>query len=381
MTPTNPIPPHGLNVWVSRARGIQTLHDKDAQRQIRELISGDAHAHQTTISDDCLEEIVLRICENELQACFLMVKFQDEAPQYAGGAIELPSVISEWNGKNFVHYPAIYIEDTYVLPEFSLRFREETKTPQFPSGFGLGTRFVYERLKLSVEGNAADLSFGRIAKARVSECSVNNLPMLHILKKLGATTDATEGSILEWSISDSRASTTNRQDIVVEGLCLPSDNETPAFQSNLFVAEWRGNADQRMAASFTRAISTFTGKTVIRVQLTTNGILPTGKSLEDAVKALILVGQEEALSRGWIDGITPTAFPILRIHSLNEPAVATALQTLGAKPRVLGTCPMLPIITNFTDIPKGTLDFDIPATVPFVTAAASYRRTFAQIRS
>ena len=369
MTPANKPLPNGVEAWVVRARGSQTLHDTDAQKKIRELISGDANAHQTTISDDCLEEIVLRISENELQACFLMVKFPNETPQYAGGAIELPSVISEWNGQNFVHYPAVYIEDTYILPKISSRFREATKTPEAPSGLGLGTHFVHERIKLSVEGGTSDLSFRRRAKARISECSINNLPMLRILKKLGATTDAMEGSILEWNISDDYATKTTRQDVTIASLSLSSDDGTRVLQHNLFVAEWQGIANERITASFTKAISTFTGKTVIQVQFTTNEIWTTTGFLEDALEALILSGQEEARNRGWLD----TPAPVLHIHAINEPAIASALQTLGASPRVLGTCPMHPVITNFANLPERALSFDIPTAAPFTTEVKNSR--------
>ena len=362
--------PQGIGVNVCRAKGEEISHNPIEHQWLRNLIEGDAKAHGAIVSESSFNKVVNAICAKKIQACFLTVAWDDGEPQYAGGAIEIPSILTEWTGNGFAHYPAVYSEDTYVLPELSAKFRAKTKTDVSPNGRGLGTCFTQERIRLSVSGNPKDLSFGCVSRARISENSVDNIPMLNILKKLGATIEAKEGTILELNRSPTLA--TVRQDVLVttENLCLVTNEKGLVPQSNVFLTCWAGdNGAQQIVASFTEAISTFTGKPVIRVQFTSNGFLPEIKNLEHVLDALLSAGRKEILRKGWLSNNRVAAlFPNMRIHALNEPQIISTLKKMGANTRRLGSHPMVPVIANFTRIPDNVVHFEALPARPFITS-------------
>jgi len=357
--------PNGVEFNVVRARDKGLLYDQNALSRLYELIESDAKAHGTSVSKDNLGRVMHSICAGKLQACFLFTRLQKGLPQYAGGAIELPSVFTRWNGNSFVHYPATYSEDTFVYPELSAKFRAETKTALNPKGIGLGTCFTHERIRLASAVSNSELSFGKISRARISENAQDNHAMLHILKKLGATVETKNGQILE--LAGDAPLPVKQKKIPTKIMCLTLCGNENGFsiQPNVFLVNWVGyNGEQKITATFTEAISTFSGETIIRVQLTSSSILPPKDKLNEVISAILTAGRTEVLERNWAGKDTP---PTMRIHAINEPQIVASLIEIGAHNRLLGTRPMLPVVADFANIPPAALDFKPATTDPFIS--------------
>ncbi|MFY9288608.1 MAG: hypothetical protein WAO98_08930 [Alphaproteobacteria bacterium] len=153
-------------------------------------------------------------------------------------------------------------------------------------------------------------------------------------------------------------------DVKIEAL---TDNNTSSPLDHVFAVNWASPDDkQKIVASFTRGISTFTGDVVTRVQFTSNGSLPQEAVMKDVLASMLEAGQKEIGKRQWgekvqaaNDGTFEPAYiaPVMRIHAFEEPAIVSALKDLKAATRSLGPHPMLPLIVDFKTTPEEKLAF------------------------
>lgn len=233
-----------------------------------------------------------------------------------------------------------------------------------------------------------DPMFGMTPKGRVAEYAIRSAAMTKILNGYGAALDDNQKCpVLQ--VENLTPAMKNRWQfqVSVEGLASDKAGLNPSH--SIFVANW----DNKIAASFTEAISTFTGDPIVRVQLTSNGSVPKQEILKDVLSSLLVAGHNEISERRWgmtgnrpitqsplisIDGSQQEVLngllslnkvivlrprhrvkdlgpvfghkvPTMRIHAPNEPEMVAALQSLGAQVRMLGPHPMYPATMDFKD--------------------------------
>jgi len=352
-------PSNNVELNILRIKGV--LKPGKEISWISSIINGDAAAHGTTTDDYCLEKVVRSINSGKAQAVFLKASLEGKELEFAGGAIESPTVYTQWDGNDFVHLPAIYVEDLRIFPNSSELFRKNTISKQNPKGIGLGTWFTHERIRLSIGGKEVEPSFGSISAAKISENIADNGRMRHIAKGLKADIGANDEPVLEIESDLPKIEKKPSVNIISEMLV---KNHEANIDPNVFVMRWKSlNDEQQIAASFTDAISTFTGKPVIRVQITSNGNVPNNAILKDVISAIIESGKAEAIQRNWSG--QPGECPVMRIHAVNESKIHNALKEIGARPRFLGAHPMVPVITDYTKIPSEIVDFDDAKLCPY----------------
>jgi hypothetical protein len=234
-------------------------------------------------------------------------------------------------------------------------------------------------MERSITNRYGDAPYGMSAQGLIGECSSDNAPSIASLKNLGAAIAKNETPILVFE--DHILGIPPKQKISVEISSLANQTGIPSH-TNIFVAQWCGENGEQIAASYTEAISTFTGEPVVRVQISSNGKLPDAEHLQDVLYALIEAGDTEIMNRSWIDGNNTSSLSCTRIHALDEIEIVEALKGLGAQPRVLGGNPMIPISISFAN----------DAAIPFViekrtqidssaitTSKASLRRNYAPV--
>ena len=380
--------PGNTRVCVNHTGAKGAIH----RSALAKAINHDGGAHGAAVKGKALEKLTRALHAEKADAWFPVV-----GGEVAGGSIEFASVLTKYNGKEFEHYPAIYGEDTSVYADVSKTVRERTKSPENPKGIGLGTWFEDERIRHWTQNAAKDAPFGLTPAARIGEYSPHSAAMISIFKKLGAKL-GTEGQGIK----------------EVDGHSIvpawPVDVETNKFQtpggkdlSHIFLTQWASNdGKQKVVATFTEGLSTFTGDPVIRVQVTSNGNLPGKGVLKDVLASLLVAGQNEIDKREWgksrpiTHGASPvvslggsdkelqtSAFAVageevarqtapvslMRIHSFEDGIV----DALPGRTRLLGAHAMRPVVVDFANIPQDILDVDVNPAKPLVAALAVHR--------
>lgn len=361
--------PSEVKASVVRMDISDAVHGAALGEVIYKIIDGDAKTHNAVFDKDNFNRVINAIRCDKLQSYLVILECDGGVPKFAGGTTQFSTVFTEWNGHAFEHYPAVYSEDTYVSAEMSEEFRKRTKCKRFPNGLGLGTYFTQERIRLSVAGSNKDKPFGMTSRARISENASDNKPIVNILDKLGATVDKkAKIGILKFEKDALKNYKKSLVFVETEGLASLSSEDGFVSHRNIFTTKWdSADEEQQIVATFTEAISTFSGLPVVRVQITSNNNLPEHGVLKDVLAALICAGQEEIEKRKWMVDETVGVLPTFRIHALNESEIACALQEIGANQRILGVRTMMPIALDFRKIPINAFGHKLPDAVPFVT--------------
>jgi hypothetical protein len=232
-----------------------------------------------------------------------------------------------------------------------------------------------ERVRLSaLPGNGP---FGMISRGRIGEFSDQNTPIINLKRKFGAYLGvAPDTIILEINALTDSFRRPHTPD-TIRSLGVPYASHGILCLTSVFIGNWSSeDGIQQISASFTQAISTFTGETIIRIQFTTSGLLPVHEKLIDVISALVVVGHSELLAREWqtsgrLDNNDRAL--IMRFHALDEPRIVEALKQLGAHPRMIGNHTMLPVITAHANTPYDVLLFDTPAASRLDTSNCAVR--------
>jgi len=205
-----------------------------------------------------------------------------------------------------------------------------------------------------------DLPKGDAPVGLVVEHGAENKPAINLLNKFGANIkESSENTVLQFNKSTA-FSKQNLAPTQTETLLAKGNDNSPQIQPNIYVVSWTGtDRRQRLMASFTEAVSTFTGSPVVRVQLVSNGKLVRGTELTKALKSLFAARQKEIFERKWI------ASSLLRIHAVNEPIVAATIQDIGGSKRLLGSFQMMSAVVKFKNIPSDRLGIELSAPMPF----------------
>ena len=109
------------------------------------------------------------------------------------------------------------------------------------------------------------------------------------------------------------------RDIKILNLANPRTDEASCslVRPEVFAVTWRSKCVERIAATFTLGMSTYTGKPVVRVHLKSEGNLAKDPNVKLAVVNLLTEGRAAIVDRSWIEG---TVDPLDRmyIHALGE---------------------------------------------------------------
>lgn len=397
--------PGGLRASVHHMSQQDLVHDVVLAGTLSSVIAHEAKAHHAAFQAARFDKVIDAVKEGKISAYFILAGWEACQMKIAGASIEFPTVITEWDKSKgqFKHYPAIYGEDTCLLsPVLKEIVRERPYNKLLPPNIGLGGYFEQERIKRWTTNHFGDAPFGMTARGRVGEYSAHSSAMIKLMNGLNATLgQEQDGTILE--VNGLTKAMQEKWKLPVEIKDVPHGNGS---YPNIFLAHWSGNGGkQQIVASFTNGISTFTGEPVTRVQITSNGNLPNPGMLQNALASLLAAGQDEIHNRGWGNAgkakieqspaipllgstkeiysalmatsqseivkplaalIAPHVWhnntPLMRIHTLQESEINSALQSMDAKTRILGTHPMLPAVIDFKNMPQEALSFDpIPA--------------------
>ncbi|MDD2325700.1 MAG: hypothetical protein PHW63_06850 [Alphaproteobacteria bacterium] len=380
-------------------------------KSLEDAIRHEAKTHGAYFDPARAQGILHAVCTGKIQAQFLLAAWENCAPRPIGVAIEFPTVIGMREGQDIVHYAATYGEDTCLLPEQIKALLKDRNGRPCYSGTQLGLLFEQERMRLMLE--QPHPLFGAIPRGRIGEFSAHSTTMISLLNHFGADLGTpNRDAVIE--LDDLTPSMKSRWRVPIETQGLFAADGTPA--SNIFLTSWESdNGKQKIAASFTEGFSTFTSETVTRAQITSNGSLPKGDELKDVLTSLIQAGQEEIGILKWgaaddspltsrrspiipINGsgrevlqascrssqdelfmrpigasdlfpIIGHKPPIMRVHTLNEPEICTALTELGLVTRTLGQHPMLPASMDFAAMPNGAVNFAISPARPLQATA------------
>jgi hypothetical protein len=117
--------PSGVSADVVRINSHDTLHNSMLNDKLPSVIKSEALAHAVNYDRrDEFDRVYQAVQLGRLHVYLITVTFGTSRPSFAGGAIEFPTIITEWNGQRFDHYPAIYAEDQYVSSEISSEFKK-----------------------------------------------------------------------------------------------------------------------------------------------------------------------------------------------------------------------------------------------------------------
>lgn len=83
----------------------------------------------------------------------------------------------------------------------------------------------------------------------------------------------------------------------VEMLHLPGDYSGKKSGPNNFLIRWF-DGEHEVVGIYTRTISTFTGDPIVRLQLTSNGILPDNEMLKEVLASIMTAGRDIISERG-----------------------------------------------------------------------------------
>lgn len=351
-------------------------------RALRSFIEYEAKSHNSNFDQSAFFKVVESIKADLVQAWVLLAGWDSDNLKVIGSVVEFPTVHSCWDGNDFSHYHAIYMEDL-ALPMFVMKelVRERPSGLSFPQQFNFSTYFVNEIYNIRLEKNPAPSSFTPVC--RICEFSHLNAKMNKLLEDWGSQVgNERDGTIVE--VKSPLQDNPVQREIPVKVKNILPDKYNTAQLPYVFLVAWENpDSKQKIVASFTKGISTFTGKTIIRTQVTSNGNIPDNDALIYIMQSILTAGQKEAAHRHWgmaehkqpcrveislkgnqkkapdsllssndrellsqkpnypdKEQMTCDVFPTIQIHALGEPQIVSALKGI-LQNRVLGTHAML----------------------------------------
>jgi hypothetical protein len=226
----------------------------------------------------------------------------------------------------------------------------------------LGAYLVGEIIRASAAVGYVSQNSQHSSRSLIAEYSPKSNSVSAILDAFNARTGSAEDSgVLELLAAPYHGDTP----VQISSLMYAGSDDIPQEYSNVFSVECsEENQAPHLVATFTSGISSFTGSSIIRIQIVSNGCYSSEGTTEAMVRSLIAAGCCEIERRGWHSRTTDDRSPIpMRIHILNEPQIRSALLKIGAVPRLLGANLMMPLSIDFQNIPqKDLLRELIPAT-------------------
>lgn len=361
-------------------------------------IEYEARLHNSNFEHSAFSSVIASIKADHVQAWVLLAGWDSRQLKVIGLAVEFPTVLSSREGNDFAHYHAVYMEDL-ALPIFMMKdlVRERPSGLSFPQQLNFSTYFVYEIYNQRLGKNPAPSCLTPVC--RICEFSHLNSRMVKLLEEWGSETGSEhDGTIFE--IKNRIQNNANRREFPVRIQNILQDKDSALPLPYVFLAGWEHpDHKQKIVASFTKGISTFTGETIIRAQVTGNGNLPDNDTLVSIMKSMLRAGQKEAAVRKWggaeltklpgavlpFEANPPKAaepsdssnyqellteststlvtmpstcevFPAMKVHALGEPQIEMALKRI-VEHGVTGIHPMRAIKHYFSDATELKIPF------------------------
>ncbi len=325
--------------------------DPDHFKVLLAFLEKEAATFHTTIE---IENLVTAVRKNQIQVLFLLV-----GKETVGCATQFPTAIPQWNRDESAFYfiPAVHSEDMTV----------DSK--------GSGTPFMRQRVTMAAhEGKNCGFDLGGKVRAGAlvgeqrwhGTAEGEGTAIGGLLSKF-STEMAKDRSDTVLSLSASTfPKVTTIRDIEVLSLGYPETGEASRLtvRPDMFAVTWGPKGVENIAATFTMGMSTFTGHSVVRVHVSSNGSLDAGPDVKSAIANILAEGRAQILDRGWIE---KTVDPLNRmyIHALGEKQIRGLLKEVGAQDRLLGDCLMYPLVMRFANIPSA-MAMDLANAPPFV---------------
>ncbi len=387
----------GIKATVLHMNAKDLVHQFVLADVLYSMIGHEANSHNAFFQTTQFNKIIEALSDQKIDAYFLLAGWENYQPKIIGGSIDFPTVITEWSGNTFKHYPAFYGEDICLLSTALRRLVLECpKGNSLPQNVGLCEFFIGEKIRRWRSNLYGDAPMGISAYGYVGEYSSHSVTMIKVMKKFGSTLGSTQdGTVLEMSDLKTAFNDNGMLTVTMKSFISDQGDVLP----NIFVTCWSDEKEkQQIMASYTHGISSFSCNPVVRVQITSNGNLPDRVLLQKCLASLLAAGQQEIQVRQWgtrkekkittrpdalqtlmpkkkiedlntgetktfipqigtsgQTGLFKQTTPIMRIHAIKEPEIVSTLITMGASIRMLGAHQMLPAVLNFNNIPKHVL--------------------------
>ena len=331
------------------------------KERLQEILATEVRAFGLHFNVQSFDRLIQAVKTGKAYIRLMAVNCEPWQRHCIGAAILFPSAVALWNDGAFNYYVAQYLEDICVSSSLLMRFIRATGA-RLPGDMKLGAYLVGEIIRASAAVGYVSHNSQHSSRSLIAEYSPKNNGVSAILDVFNAKTGSVEDSgVLELLTAPSHGDTPVRMCT----LSYSGRDDTAREYSNVFSVECsEGNQGPHVVATFTSGISSFTGESIVRIQVVSNACYSSEGTTEAMVRSLIAAGCSEIERRGWRSGTTEDRSPMrMRIHMLNEPQIRAALLRIGAVPRLLGPDLMMPLSIDFQNIPKEVLLGDlIPAT-------------------
>lgn len=341
--------PNNVNANLSSIDPSCPLQMAITTKALKQIIGEEAKAHKTGVDTKSCQYVMEAIQSKTIKAHIVTVEYDDTRSEIAGAAITIPTVYSTWDPRlnNFLNRVGIYIEDTFLFQRSSKEFRARTISASNPNGIGLGTFLKCEIIRQSAL-NSKHTPFGLLAGGYIAEHGANNEAIKTIYKKLNARLEHDPANFV-MHLSNTTDLPPSNKKIEPKILATKDHMGLIYLYPHIFALNWSsGNDAKRIQATFTNSISTFEGAPIVRIQITSNKVMPGKKALANIMSSMMKAGAD-LVKHKWITD-SDNVLPNFRIHAAGEPEITKALKEIGAKDRVLGNCPMRPVEIDFRDL-------------------------------
>jgi hypothetical protein len=325
--------------------------DPSHYKKLQAFLEEEAAAFRTNID---IENLVTAVRKNRIQVLFVLADGET-----VGCATQFPTALPEWKSdeRRFHFTPAIHSEDMSVARK------------------GSGTPFMRQRVTMAAtEGRNCGFDLGGTVRAGAlvgeqkwhGPAENQGTAIGGLLSKFSADM-AKDKSDTVLSLDVSEFPTSNsRRDISALSLAYPEACTAARLtvRPDVFAVKWGPKDVEKIAATFTLGVSTFTGRLVVRVHIKSNGNLANDSEVKSAMASILAEGRTQILDRGWIE---KTVDPLSRmyIHALGEKEIRGPLKEVGAHDRLIGDYLMYPLVMRFANIPPA-MAMDLPDATPFV---------------
>lgn len=332
----------------------------------------EANLHGCRMDSGSIDAVADCIGSGHATADILILKDNNGVTSFAGNTVHYASVFPLWNGSAFTYYPAEYYEDFIVTEALHHKIISQSPSVCTIGNRGLGKHFQLLSLRVNEASLQGKSTYHPAPRAIIAEYTEHNIPAARQLRHFGGEITTHDESGI-FSIAALTPVTGCEKDAAYfleafGGRILRERNNLIGLKSsstyneyaNTFALSAEGtNPNEKLAVTFTRGLSTFTGKTVCRAQVATAPDFRDQQKIKGYLSTIFNLVQKEVMDRGWYNSDVSehaenTVLNNTYVHVYQNRAVVETLRHMGAKDRKLGNNLMLPCLADFknADIPE-----------------------------
>jgi hypothetical protein len=372
----------GLHATVLPYNRVDAIHRSSLNSLLGDIINYEAKVHDAPFDRVGFRNVLRMLAKGKAKVLFFPAAWDACAPHIVGATFNFQGLSMKRNGKNIDVGFGLYTEDVSLflakLRDLHADMPLGCRSPEI----SIGQFYEQESLRYFTENGLSD---GVFPVGRVFEFAPKNTKIIRIQNELGATLGSSNDSGLlrieglTPAMRDSFKVPVDQFNVLLPNGTIDPDNFVVAWQSQ--------DGEQKIYTAFTNGMSTFTGKRVTQCQIITNGNIPRQGMVESVVASSLAVGEHKIHTDSWNEiqaqnrGFSPS-IPLLgsakemyesafamsgheiamqvskaandleiptHIHVNGEPEVLDALNSLGAKQRMLGSNPMQTGKIDLTD--------------------------------